>query len=69
MTENSKVALEQTKEEVDQIILPATQCIVQQYTEYINELECLFLLIALMLKDIADAFEAPKTDRGSDFFW
>ena len=66
MTENRKVTWEPTKEQVDKIILPAMQDIAQQCAEYSKELQCPHEFVALMLRDIADAFETSMQESGSD---
>tara|TARA_Y100001968_G_C19176196_1_gene628137 strand:+ start:373 stop:585 length:213 start_codon:yes stop_codon:yes gene_type:complete len=66
MTENCKSTWEPTKEQVEKIILPAMQDIARQCVEYSNELQCTPQFIALMLRDIADAFETPIKESSSD---
>ena len=65
MTDNSNEPWQPTDEQVDKIILPAMQGIAQQCAGYINELQCPPEFIAVMLRDVADAFEnpAPEGDR------
>ena len=55
-----------TQEQVDKIILPGIQEIAQQCAGYIKELKCPTQFFALMLRDIADAFEAPSSEGDSD---
>tara|TARA_Y100001968_G_scaffold2036_1_gene1750 strand:- start:10 stop:222 length:213 start_codon:yes stop_codon:yes gene_type:complete len=66
MTDKSKETWQPTDEEVDKIILPFMQGIAQQCACYINELQCPPELIAVMLKDVADAFEKSKPKEDSD---
>ena len=55
-----------TEEHLDKIILPAMQAIAQQCASHINELQCPPGFIALMLRDIADAFENLSSEGESD---
>ena len=66
MTKDCQVTWEPTEEQVDQIILPAMQAIAQQCAGHINELQCPPEFVALMLRDIADAFENPSIKGESD---
>ena len=66
MTDKSKETWQPTDEQVDKIILPAMQGIAQQCTGYINELQCPPEFIAVMLRDVADAFENPTPEGDSD---
>ena len=65
MTDNSKDTWQPTDEQVDKIILPAMQGIAQQCAGYINELQCPPEFIAVMLRDIADAFDEQPTEGES----
>ena len=60
MTNQNKETWEPTDQQVDQIILPAMQGIAQQCAGYINELQCPPEFIAVMLRDVADAFVNPS---------
>ncbi len=62
MTEKCEVNWQATEEQIDNIIIPAMKCIAQECASYANDLKCPPEFIALMLRDIADAFEeqAPK---------
>ena len=51
---------------MDKIILPAMQGIAQQCASHMNELHWPPEFIALMLRDIADAFETPSSEGESD---
>ena len=66
MNENCQIAWQPTQEQVDKIILPAMQDVAQQCVGYINELQCPPEFVAVMLRDIADAFESPVTEGDSD---
>ena len=66
MTKDCQITWQPTQEQVDKIILPGMQDIAQQCAGYINELQCPPEFVALMLRDIADAFEAPATEGDSD---
>tara|TARA_Y100001968_G_C19322270_1_gene699920 strand:+ start:297 stop:509 length:213 start_codon:yes stop_codon:yes gene_type:complete len=66
MTDKCQSTWNPTEDQVDKIILPAMQAIAQQCGSYINELECPPGFIALMLRDIADAFENPSSEGQSD---
>ena len=48
------------------MILLAMQEIAQQCASHMNELQCPPGFIALMLRDIADAFENPSSEGKSD---
>ncbi len=66
MTDKSKETWQPTDEQVDKIILPAMQGIAHQCAGYINELQCPPQFIAVMLRDVADAFENPTPEGDSD---
>ena len=66
MTEKCQMTWQPTQDQVDKIILPAMQGIAQQCVGYINELQCPPEFVAVMLRDIADAFETPVTEGDSD---
>ena len=65
MTDKRKETWQPTDEQVDKIILPAMQGIAQQCAGYINELQCPPEFIAVMLRDVADAFENPAPEGES----
>ena len=65
MADNRQVTWQATQEQVDKIILPGMQDIAQQCAGYINELKCPPEFVALMLRDIAEAFEAPEKEGSS----
>ena len=66
MTDKSKETWQPIDEQVDKIILPAMQGIARQYAGYLNELQCPPEFIAVMLRDVADAFENPALKDDSD---
>ena len=59
MTDKSKKSWQPTDEQVDKVIIPAMQGIAQQCAGHINELQCPPEFIAVMLRDVAYAFEKP----------
>ena len=65
MADKCQATWKPTEEQVDKIILPAMQGIAQQCASHINELQCPPEFIALMLRDIADAFENPAPEGES----
>ncbi len=65
MTDKRKGTWQPTDQQVDKIILPAMQGIAQQCAGYINELQCPPEFIAVMLRDVADAFENPAPEGKS----
>ena len=70
MTDKRKETWQPTDEQVDKIILPVMQGIAQQCAGYINELQFPPEFIAVMLRDVADAFEnlAPEGQGSCDFY-
>ena len=66
MTDKSKETWQPTDEQVDKVILPDMQGIAQQCAGYINELQCPPEFIAVMLRDVADAFENPSPESDSN---
>ena len=68
MTEKYEVKWQATEDQIENIIIPAMQGIAQQCASYANELQCPPEFIAVMLRDIADAFEeqSPKGGGGGD---
>ena len=69
MTDKSKETWQPTDEQVDKIILPAMQGIAQKCAGYINELQCPPEFIAVMLKDVVDAFEKTAPEGESSCDW
>ena len=61
MTEESEGKWSPSQAQIDNIIIPAMQRTAQQYSDYAIELQCPPEFIALMLRDIADAFEENKS--------
>ena len=66
MTDKSNETWKPTDEQIDQIILSAMQGIAQQCASYIKELQCPTEFIAVMLRDVADAFENPESEGDRD---
>ncbi|WP_036903807.1 MULTISPECIES: hypothetical protein [Prochlorococcus] len=66
MADNCEMTWQPTEEQVDKIILPGMQDIAKQCAGYINQLQCPPEFIAVMLKDIADAFESPVAEGDDD---
>jgi len=62
MTEQCEVKWSPSQDQIDNIIIPAMQRTAQQYADYANELKCPPEFIALMLRDVADAFEANSNN-------
>ncbi len=69
MTEKSKETWQPTDDQVDKIILPAMQGIAQLCAGYLNELRCPPEFIAVMLRDVADAFENPAPEGENSCDW
>ena len=66
MTENCKERWEATDKQIEKIILPAMKNIAQQCVGYGETLQCPPAFIAVMLRDIADAFdEKPSKGKNS----
>ena len=65
MTEQCEGKWSPSQDQIDNIIIPAMQGTAQQYADYANELQCPPAFIALMLRDVADAFEenGPKVEN------
>ncbi|WP_269623493.1 hypothetical protein [Prochlorococcus marinus] len=66
MTDKCEEIWQPTDEQVDRIILPAMQGIAQQCAGYINQLKCPSEFIAVMLRDVADAFENTALESKND---
>ena len=66
MTDKRKETWQPTDEQVDKVILPAMQGIAQQCANYINELQCPPEFIAVIIRDVEDAFESPGPEGDSD---
>ena len=66
MTDTNKETWQPTDAQVDKVILPAMQGIAQQCAGYINKLQYPLQFIAVMLRDVADAFENPAPEADSD---
>ena len=61
MTDECEGKWSPSQAQIDNIIIPAMQRTAQQYSDYAIELQCPPEFIALMLRDIADAFEENKS--------
>ena len=62
MIDKNEETWQPTDEQVDKVILPAMQGVAQHCAGYINELQCPPEFIAVMLKDVAGAFENPEPE-------
>ena len=66
MSENCQAKWVATEEQIQSIIIPAMKNIAQQCAGYGEKLQCPPEFIAVMLRDIADAFdEQPKEGESS----
>ena len=65
MTENCQIKWEATEEQIETIIIPAMKNIAQQCADYGERLQCPPGFIAVMLRDIADAFEEQPPEGES----
>ena len=65
MTEECHARWEATEEQIESIIIPAMKNIAQQCASYGKKLQCPPGFIALMLRDIADAFEEQQPEGES----
>ena len=65
MTEKCQVNWIATEEQIETIIIPAMKNIAQQCAGYGEKLQCPPGFIALMLRDIADAFEEQQPEGES----
>tara|TARA_Y100001978_G_scaffold110183_1_gene98326 strand:- start:178 stop:390 length:213 start_codon:yes stop_codon:yes gene_type:complete len=66
MTEECQAKWVATEEQIETIIIPAMKKIAQQCAGYGEKLQCPPAFIAVMLRDIADAFdEKPSEGEGS----
>ena len=68
MSKKSEAKWSPSDDQIANIIIPAMQGTAKQYADYAKELKCPPGFVALMLRDIADAFEEnpPKGDSGCD---
>ena len=68
MTKQCELKWSTNQDQIDKIIIPAMQRTAQQYGDYANQLQGPPEFIALILRDIADAFEenGPKVDNSCD---
>ena len=66
MTQACQARWEATEKQIESIIIPAMKNIAQQCAGYGEKLQCPPAFIAVMLRDIADAFdEKPSEGEGS----
>ena len=68
MTEECQARWEATEEQIESIIIPAMKNIAQQCAGYGEKLQCPPAFIAVMLRDIADAFDEQKKETSCDYF-
>ena len=66
MSNNCESKWQPTKEQLDNMILPAYTEIAKQCVAYINEFECPPEYVADMLRDIADALTSVHPESGGD---
>ena len=66
MTEECQAKWVATEEQIETIIIPAMKNIAQQCAGYGEKLQCPPAFIAVMLRDIADAFEEQPVEGKSD---
>ncbi len=62
MTEGCQARWEATEEQIETIIIPAMKNIAQQCAGYGEKLQCPPAFIAVMLRDIADAFDEKPSE-------
>tara|TARA_Y100001968_G_scaffold88794_1_gene79843 strand:- start:235 stop:447 length:213 start_codon:yes stop_codon:yes gene_type:complete len=65
MTVNRTIRWEATEEQIEKIIIPAMKDIAKKCTVYGEKLQCPREFIALMLRDIADAFDEKQLEGAS----
>tara|TARA_Y100001968_G_scaffold208202_1_gene191333 strand:- start:225 stop:437 length:213 start_codon:yes stop_codon:yes gene_type:complete len=66
MTTQHQEAWTTTEEQIDSIIVPAMKSIAKQCASHLNELRYPPEFIAVMLKDIAEAFESTSPENEKD---
>ena len=66
MTEECQAKWVATEEQIETIIIPAMKNIAQHCAGYGEQLQCPPAFIAVMLRDIADAFDNPAPENNSD---
>tara|TARA_B100001250_G_C19688264_1_gene739073 strand:+ start:172 stop:384 length:213 start_codon:yes stop_codon:yes gene_type:complete len=68
MTEKTERNWSPSQDQIDNIIIPAMQRTAREYADHANALQCPPEFIAVMLRDIADAFEenGPKVENSCD---
>ena len=62
MSEKKQVEWKATEEQIETVIIPAMKNIAQQCADHGKKLQCPPGFIALMLRDIADAFEEQQPE-------
>ena len=62
MTEECQARWEATEDQIESIIIPAMKNIAQQCAGYGEKLQCPPAFIAVMLGDIADAFDEKPAE-------
>ena len=65
MTEECQARWETTEEQIESIIIPAMKNILKQYAGYWEKLLYTPVVIAVMLRDIADAFDEQPPEGES----
>ena len=65
MTEECQASWEATEEQIESIIIPAMKKIAQQCAGYGEKVQCPPAFIAVMLRDIADAFDEKQAEGES----
>ena len=65
MSDNCQDKWVATEEQIETIIIPAMKNIAQQCASYGERLQCPPGFIAVMLRDIADAFDEKPAERES----
>ena len=63
MTDECHSSWEATEEQIETIIIPAMKNIAMQCADYGEKLQCPPAFIAVMLRDIADAFDEKPSER------
>ena len=66
MSDNRELKWQPTKEQLDNMILPAYTEMAKQSVAYVNKFECPPEYVAVMLRDIADALTSIHPESGSE---
>ena len=69
MTEECQAKWVATEEQIQSIIIPAMKNIAQQCAGYGEKLQCPPEFIAVMLRDIAYAFDEKPAEGESSYLW